>query len=127
MFTGGCMLSADETVINAPAGFEITASEKAELECELLQGGQGSESWRLELAGKPDTPMTGTYRTTSSYEIEGIGAAVGSTRHGPTVGYYITEGGRTVATVQVSGKRQVLFAEGQNSDALVGAVVVLLL
>ena len=125
-FTGGCLLSASETAINAPGGIQINARESAALDCELLPGGRGSVSWRLELAGKPDAPLTGSFRTTSQYQIEGIGTAIGSTKHGPTGGYHITQAGRPVAAVQVTGDRNVWLA-ADAEEALVGAAIVLLL
>ena len=128
VFTGGCILRARETSVNAPAGVKITASEKAELECEMLPQGSGRDSWRLELSGDPDNPLNGSLAGAgSAYTIQGIGTAFGSTKYGPTGGYYIKQNDRTVATAQVTGKRQVLFAEGAQSDALLAATVVLLL
>lgn len=127
VFTGGCLLSANETTVAAPAGIELTAREKAELECEMLPGGRGRESWRLELEGDPDNPLNGQLTGTTSYTIKGIGTAFGSTDYGPTGGYHIRQGERTVASVQVAGKRQVVFEPGARSDSLLAAAVVLLL
>lgn len=127
VFTGGCFLEATETAINAPAGVKITASGKAELECEMLPEGRGRESWKLQLSGSPDNPLNGTLTGAASYTIQGIGTAFGSTRYGPTGGYYIKQNDRAVATVQVTGKRQVVFAPDAQSDPLLAAAVVLLL
>ena len=126
-FSGGCTLAANETTVAAPAGIQITASEKAELYCELLPNGTGRESWKLNLSGDPDNPLTGVYQGKQNYTIEGVGIAIGSTKHGPTAGYYIKQDGRTVATVQTTNKRQVVFAPNAQSDELVAAAVVLLL
>jgi hypothetical protein len=120
-------LLASETSVGAPAGIRITASEKAELSCELLPKGTGSTSWRLQLSGEPDNPLTGSFVGAETYTLEGVGSAIGNSKHGPTVGYYIKRDGRTVASVQTSGKRQVLFAPGAQTDDLVAAAVVLLL
>jgi hypothetical protein len=127
VFTGGCQLVASETSVGAPAGIQITASEKAELDCELLPNGTGSKSWRLQLNGDPDAPLNGSFTGDGSFVLQGVGSAIGSMKHGPTVGYYIKRDDRTVASVQTSGKRQVLFAPDAQSDALVAAAVVLLL
>ena len=127
VFTGGCFITAEETAVNAPAGIKITAKESAELECEMLPQGRGSQSWKLLLTGAPDRPLNGTLSGTANYTIEGIGTAFGSTKHGPTGGYYIKQNDQTVATVQVVSKRQVLFAPGAQSDALLAAAVAMLL
>jgi hypothetical protein len=127
VFGGGCVLGASATNIGAPGGVQITAREKAALDCELLPQGRGSESWRLQLSGDPDNPLNGEFTGAQAYELEGVGTAIGSTRHGPTGGYHIRQAGRPVASVQVTGKRQVLFAPGAQSEALIAAAVVLLL
>lgn len=126
-FSGGCVLSASATNVAAPGGVQITAQDDAELDCEMLPQGRGSESWRLRLSGDPDTPLKGELTGARSYTLEGVGTAFGSTRHGPTGGYYIKQNDRAVASVQTTGKRQVLFAQDAQSDALVAAAVVLLL
>ncbi|HEY0304611.1 MAG TPA: hypothetical protein VGC44_06550 [Longimicrobiales bacterium] len=126
-FSGGCTLSAKATNIGAPGGVQITAKENAELDCAMLPQGTGSASWRLQLSGDPDNPLHGQLSGAHHYTLQGIGTAIGSTRHGPTGGYYIKQEERTVASVQTTGKRQVLFAPGAHSDALVAAAVVLLL
>jgi hypothetical protein len=126
VFSGGCVLMASETNLGV-ATVQITTSEKAELDCELLPKGAGNKSWRLQLSGSPDDPLNGTFNGDESYTLEGVGSAIGSIKHGPTVGYYIKRDGRTVASVQTSGKRQVLFAPDAQSDQLVAATVVLLL
>jgi hypothetical protein len=126
-FSGGCTLSAKATNIGAPGGVQITAKENAELDCEMLPQGSGRASWRLQLNGDPDNPLNGQLSGPQQYTLQGIGTAIGSTRHGPTGGYYIKQEDRTVASVQTTGKRQVLFAPGAHSDALVAAAVVLLL
>jgi hypothetical protein len=126
-FSGGCTLAANETTVGAPAGIRITASEKAELYCELLPNGTGKDSWKLELNGDPDNPLNGGYHGKQRYTVQGIGTAIGSTKHGPTAGYYIQQDGRTVATVQTTNKRQVVFAPNAQSDELIAAAVVLLL
>jgi hypothetical protein len=81
------------------------------------------------LSGDPDNPLNGTFKHEHSYSytLEGIGTAFGSTKHGPTGGYYIKLDGRTLASVQTTGKRQVLFGPDMQTDALVAAAVVLLL
>jgi hypothetical protein len=126
-FSGGCTLSATATNVGGPAGIQITAKENAELDCELLPQGTGRESWRLQLSGDPDNPLNGQFTGGQRYTLQGIGTAFGSTKHGPTGGYYIKQDDRTVASVQTTGKRQVLFAPGAQTDALVAAAVVLLL
>jgi hypothetical protein len=126
-FSGGCTLAANETTVAAPAGIRVTASEKAELYCELLPKGTGRESWKLKLTGDVDNPLTGEFTGQQNYTLEGIGIAIGSTKHGPTAGYYIKQDGRAVATVQTTNKRQVVFASNAQSDELVAAAVVLLL
>ena len=84
--------------------------------------------WRLRLKGDPDSPLNGELIGASvAYAVEGVGTAFGSTRHGPTGGYYIKQNDRTVVSLQTTGKREVLFASGAQSDALVAAAVVLLL
>ena len=127
VFTGGCNVETDTRSIAAPAGIEISARENSELECEILPGGRGSDSWRLELKGKPDNPLNGRFIGNGEYTIEGIGTAFGSTKHGPTGGYHIKQGDRTVATVQVTGKRQVTFASDAQSQPLLAAAIALLL
>ena len=128
-FSGGCVLTASATNVAAPGGVQITAQDDAELDCEMLPQGRGSESWRLRLSGDPDNPLNGTFKHEHSYSytLEGIGTAFGSTKHGPTGGYYIKLDGRTLASVQTTGKRQVLFGPDMQTDALVAAAVVLLL
>jgi hypothetical protein len=128
VFTGGCTLAANETTVAAPAGIQISASDKAGLDCELLPNGTGRESWKLKLSGETDRPLNGQFTgALQSYDLEGVGTAIGSTKYGPTGGFYIKQNGRTVASVQTTGKRQVVFAPGSQSDALVAAAVVLLL
>lgn len=128
VFTGGCMLAANETSVAAPAGIRISASDKAELDCELLPNGTGRESWKLRLNGETDRPLNGEFTGGGqTYSLEGVGTAIGSTKHGPTGGYHIKQNGRMVASVQTTGKRQVVFAPDAQSDALVAAAVVLLL
>ena len=127
VFGGGCVLGASATNIDAPGGVQITAREKAALDCELLPQGRGSESWRLQLSGDPDNPLNGQFTGAQTYELAGIGTAIGSTRHGPTGGYHIKQAGRTVAAVQVTSPRRVLFAPDAQTDALIAAAVVLLL
>lgn len=127
-FSGGCQLVASETSIGAPAGIQISARDDAELDCELLPQGTGRNSWRLRLEGDPENPLSGRFvGDNTSYTLEGVGTAIGSTKHGPTAGYYIRLDGRTVASVQTTGKRQVMFAPNSQTDALVAAAVVLLL
>ena len=127
VFTGGCSLAAQELSVGAPAGIRITAREKASLDCEMLPNGKGSESWKLVLNGDPDNPLNGELSGRETYTLEGIGTAIGSTKHGPTGGYHIKQNGRVVATVQTTSPRAVSFAAGAQSDALVAAAVVLLL
>jgi hypothetical protein len=127
VFTGGCTLAAKELSVGAPAGIRITAKEEASLDCEMLPNGKGSESWKLTLTGDPDNPLKGEFTGSQSYTLEGIGTAIGSTKHGPTGGYHIKQNGRVVATVQTTSPRAVNFADGAQSDALVAAAVVLLL
>ena len=127
VFTGGCVLSASATNIGAPGGVQITAKENAELDCEMLPQGTGRDSWRLQLGGDPDDPLNGQLSGAQTYTLQGVGTAFGSTKHGPTGGYYIKQNDRTVASVQTTGQRQLLFANGAQSDALVAAAVVLLL
>ena len=126
-FSGGCTLSASATNVAGPAGVQITAKDDADLDCELLPGGRGSTSWKLKLSGDPENPLQGQFTGAASYTIEGVGTAIGSTKHGPTGGYYIKQGDRVIASVQTTGKRELLFAPGQQADALVAAAVVLLL
>lgn len=127
VFTGGCFLTAEATNVAAPGGVQITAHEKAELDCEMLPKGASRDSWRLKLSGDTDNPLNGELNGASRYSIAGHGTAIGSTRHGPTAGYYLKHDDRTVASVQVVGKRQVLFAPGAQSNPLLAAAVVLLL
>ena len=127
VFTGGCVLSASATNIGAPGGVQITAKENAELDCEMLPQGSGRDSWRLQLSGDPDNPLNGQLTGAHTYTLQGVGTAIGSTKHGPTGGYYIKQNDRAVASVQTTGQRQLLFANGAESDALVAAAVVLLL
>lgn len=128
VFTGGCMLAANETSVGVPAGIRISANDKAELDCELLPNGTGRESWKLRLNGETDRPLNGEFAGGGqTYTLEGVGTAIGSTKYGPTAGYHIKQNGRMVASVQTTGKRQVLFAPDAQSDALVAAGVVLLL
>ncbi len=126
--TGGCDLAASELSVGAPAGISVVAKENASLECEMLPQGKGRDSWRLELKGKPDDPLNGTFIVgNDTYVLQGIGTAIGSTKHGPTGGYHIQRDGRTIATVQTMGDRQVRFAADAQNDALIAASVVLLL
>ena len=127
VFSGGCILAARATNVAAPGGVQITASEIAELDCELLPGGRGRESWRLTLSGDPDDPLNGELVGSQRYTLEGVGTAWGSTKHGPTGGYYIKQDERTVATVQITGNREVVFAPNAQSDVLIAAATVLLL
>lgn len=127
VFSGGCVLAAKATNVAAPGGVQITASEVAELDCELLPGGRGRESWRLTLSGDPDNPLNGELLGSQRYTVEGVGTAWGSTKHGPTGGYYIKQDERTVATVQTTGDRQVVIAPNAQNDVLVAAATVLLL
>jgi hypothetical protein len=127
VFSGGCQLLVSATNVAIPAGVQITARENAELDCELLPQGTGSTSWKLQLSGDPDNPLNGAFSGGESYTLEGVGTAIGNTKRGPTAGYYIKRAGRTVASVQTSGTRQVIFAPNAQSDALLGAAVVLLL
>lgn len=127
VFSGGCSLSAKATNVAAPGGVQISADEAAELDCELLPGGRGRESWRLTLTGDPDTPLHGELTGATAYTLEGVGTALGSTKHGPTGGYYIQQAGQAVASVQTTGNRQVIFAPGAMADPLIAAAAVLLL
>jgi hypothetical protein len=127
VFTGGCNMESAARRVAAPGGIEINAKENSELECEILPKGTGRDSWRLELTGKPNNPMTGRFTGNGEYVIQGVGTAFGSTKYGPTGGYYIKQGDRTVATVQVTGKRQILFAADAQSDPLLAAAIALLL
>jgi hypothetical protein len=128
VFTGGCNLTSSGRRVAGPGGFEINAGESSALECEMLPKGTGRDSWRLELHGKPRGPLSGNLSGGSSnFTIEGSGTAFGSTKHGPTGGYYIRQGERTLASVQVVGKRNVTFAAEAQSDALLAAAVALLL
>ena len=84
-------------------------------------------SWRLTLTGDPDTPLNGELTGATVYTLEGVGTALGSTKHGPTGGYYIKQAGQAVASVQTTGKRQVVLAPGAMADQLIAAAAVLLL
>jgi hypothetical protein len=127
VFTGGCLMESDARRVGAPAVIEINAGETSKLECQMLPKGTGRDSWRLELSGKPDNPMKGRLTGNGEYTIEGVGTAFGSTKYGPTGGYYIKQGDRTVALLQVTGKRQVLFAPDAQSEPLLATAVALLL
>ncbi len=128
VFTGGCAMEVDATGVGAPAGVEIAARQSSKIECEMLPRGTGRTSWKLELSGRPNDPMTGQLTGDgSTYTVHGLGIAIGTTKYGPTGGYYIKQGDQTVATVQITGKRQVLFAPGVQSDPLLAAAVALLL
>jgi hypothetical protein len=127
VFSGGCSLSAKATNVGIPGGVQVSASEVAELDCELLPKGRGRESWRLTLSGDTDDPLNGQLVGTSTYTLQGVGTALGSTRHGPTGGYYIKQDDRTVASVQTTGPRQVIFAPQAMTDELIAAATVLLL
>ena len=129
VFSGGCSLSAKATNVGAPGGVQISADEAAELDCELLEKGSGRASWRLTLSGDPDHPLNGELVGATSYTIAGVGIALGSTKHGPTGGYYIklAGDGRTVASVQTTGQRQVIFSAEAVEDHLLAPATVLLL
>lgn len=128
VFTGGCTMDVDATGVGAPAGIVIAARQSSEIECEMLPQGSGRDSWKLMLRGRPNDPMTGQLTGNgSTYTVEGRSISLGTSKYGPTGGYYIKQGDRTVATVQISGKRQVLFAPGVQSDPLLAAAVALLL
>jgi hypothetical protein len=128
VFTGGCAMEVDATGVGAPAGVEIAARQSSKIECEMLPRGTGRDSWKLDLRGQPNNPMTGNLiGNGSTYTVEGLGISLGNTKYGPTGGYYIKQGDRTIATVQITGKRQVLFAPGAQSDPLLAAAIALLL
>jgi hypothetical protein len=128
VFTGGCTMEVDATGVGAPGGVEIAARQSSKIECEMLPRGTGRDSWKLELRGRPNDPMTGQLTGDgNTYTVEGRSISLGTTKYGPTGGYYIKQDDRTVATVQITGKRQVLFAPGAQSDPMLAAAIALLL